>query len=180
MKDINIKNEQYYVVHGWMITQLNLKGNPLIIYAIIFGFSQDGQSEFSGSLSYLRALAGGINEDTVRKAIKELEDKGYIKQSRILKNGIKCYKANFEGVEKLGGSPRKNRGEGVEKIGVPPRKNRPNNKRDNKIDNKVIYSAAAQKTGGLASEPSYDIEQFERQSAQPLVYVSQKERAAQS
>ena len=165
MKDINIKNEQYYVVHGWMITQLNLKGNPLIIYAIIFGFSQDGQSEFSGSLSYLRALAGGINEDTVRKAIKELEDKGYIKQSRILKNGIKCYKANFEGVEKLGGTPRKNR---------------PNNKRDNKIDNKVIYSAAAQKTGVLSIDPSYDIEEFERQSAQPLKYVSQKERAAQA
>ena len=46
-----IKDENYFVVHGWMRTKLNLKGNHLTIYALIYGFSQDGESEFRGTLT---------------------------------------------------------------------------------------------------------------------------------
>ena len=36
-----VKNENYLVIQGWMITELKLKGNELLIYAIIYGFSQN-------------------------------------------------------------------------------------------------------------------------------------------
>lgn len=35
-----VKNENYLVIQGWMITELKLKGNELLIYAIIYGFSR--------------------------------------------------------------------------------------------------------------------------------------------
>ena len=48
-----IKPNNFINIQGWMVTELGLKGNELIIYAIIAGFSQDGESNFHGSLSYL-------------------------------------------------------------------------------------------------------------------------------
>ena len=47
-----------------MITELELKGNELLVYAIINGFSQSEDQEFSGSLSYLAFL------DEINKANK--------------------------------------------------------------------------------------------------------------
>ena len=35
-----IKNENYVLIQGWMINELKLKGNELLIYALIYGFSQ--------------------------------------------------------------------------------------------------------------------------------------------
>ena len=53
-------DNNYIVIQGWMINQLNLKGNELLCYALIYGFSQDGKSEFIGSASY---IAGWLNID---------------------------------------------------------------------------------------------------------------------
>ncbi|KKM94682.1 hypothetical protein LCGC14_1195780, partial [marine sediment metagenome] len=61
MKDLN-----YYIVHGWMLNELHLKGNDLLTFAIIYGFSQDGESQFSGSLRYLQKSLG-VSEPTVLK-----------------------------------------------------------------------------------------------------------------
>ena len=47
-----IKNENFITIQGWM-TKLNISGNELLTYAIIYGFSQDEQSVFSGSSSYI-------------------------------------------------------------------------------------------------------------------------------
>ena len=35
-----VNPENYITVQGWMVTDLNLKGNELLIYACIYGFSQ--------------------------------------------------------------------------------------------------------------------------------------------
>ena len=48
-----IKNENYITIQGWMINELGLKGNSLIIYANIYGFSQNNDCEFIGSANYL-------------------------------------------------------------------------------------------------------------------------------
>ena len=37
-----VSPDNYVAIQGWMITDLNLKGNDLLIYAVIYGFSQDG------------------------------------------------------------------------------------------------------------------------------------------
>ncbi|MBR1527764.1 MAG: helix-turn-helix domain-containing protein [Oscillospiraceae bacterium] len=48
-----VKNENYYVVHGWMLNELGLKGNELLVYAIIYGFSQGENQWFMGYRKYL-------------------------------------------------------------------------------------------------------------------------------
>ena len=51
--DSKIKNDTYYSVQSFMVKDMGLKDVELAIYAIIYGFSQDGESAFNGSLSYL-------------------------------------------------------------------------------------------------------------------------------
>lgn len=71
--------EKYVVIHSFMVDELGLKGNELMIFAIIYGFSQDGESFFKGSLSYLREWTGATKA-TVIRALKSLIEKGYIEK----------------------------------------------------------------------------------------------------
>lgn len=97
-----IANGNHITIDGWMVNKLNLKGNELIIYALIFGFSQDGQSEFYGSRSY---MAGWCNSSlpTIDKAINNLVEKDLIlKKTEIINNVIhNRYKVNLGVVKKL-------------------------------------------------------------------------------
>lgn len=54
-----------------MVNRLGLKGNTLIIYAIIYGFSQDGESEYHGSMRYI-ADTLDISKGGVKKCIDKL------------------------------------------------------------------------------------------------------------
>ena len=44
---------QYVTVMDWMWDDLGLSGNDILCYALIYGFSQDGKSEFKGTASYV-------------------------------------------------------------------------------------------------------------------------------
>lgn len=83
-----IKSENFINIQGWMVKDLGLKGNELIIYAIIFGFSQDGTSKFAGSLNYLAEWTNSTKQG-VLKALKSLVEKGLILKNDVVKNGIK-------------------------------------------------------------------------------------------
>lgn len=72
-----IKDENYYTVKGWMINRLHLKGTQLMLYAIIYGFSQDGKSEFKGSVQYLADFVG-VTEASARANLKALAKQGLI------------------------------------------------------------------------------------------------------
>ena len=37
---MEIKKESFFTIQAFMVNELKLKGNELLIYAIIFGFSQ--------------------------------------------------------------------------------------------------------------------------------------------
>ena len=75
-----IRDSNYMVIQGWMLTRLGLKGNELLIYAVIYGFTQNGETEFVGSMKYLADWTNSTIE-SVRKCIKSLIDKGYIIKS---------------------------------------------------------------------------------------------------
>ena len=74
-----VKDENYISIQGWMITRLGLSGNDLLIYAIIFGFSQDGKSVFEGSRQYLADWCT-CSISTVKRSLKTLIDRGLIEQ----------------------------------------------------------------------------------------------------
>lgn len=91
-----IRDSNYVVIQGWMITRLGLKGNELMIYAVIYGFTQNGETEFVGSMKYLADWTNSTVE-SVRKCIKSLIDKGYIVKT-LDGSGVNAYKAVLSAV----------------------------------------------------------------------------------
>ena len=85
---MEIKNENYIVIQGFMINQLHLKGNELLVYAIIYGFSQEDNQVYSGSLQYLANWTNSTKQG-VQKNLKALVDKGYIAKNEKFINGVK-------------------------------------------------------------------------------------------
>ena len=71
-----------------MVKDLKLKGNELLIYAIIYGFSQDGKSQFTGSLQYLADWTNSTKQG-VLKALKTLCAKQLILKNEYIENGVK-------------------------------------------------------------------------------------------
>lgn len=83
-----VKDENYISISGWMVTRLGLKGNELLIYAIIYGFSQDGETRFTGSLQYLADWTNSTKQSCI-KCLKSLVEKGYIEKEEKIVNGVK-------------------------------------------------------------------------------------------
>ena len=58
-----IQPHNFFIIQSFMINDLKLKGSDLLIYAIIYGFSQ-GDKYYNGSIKYLTeftALSGNIS-----------------------------------------------------------------------------------------------------------------------
>jgi hypothetical protein len=82
---INPKN--YYVIQGWMRSELGLSGNALNIYAIIYGVSQVSHQEFTGSINYLCEWLG-VSRPTVINTLKDLVCKGHLRKKSTAINGV--------------------------------------------------------------------------------------------
>lgn len=81
-----IKDENYITILGFMVNKLDLKGNELLVYAIIFGFSQLKNQRFTGSLQYLADWTNSTKQG-IQKNLKSLIEKGLIaKEDKIINN----------------------------------------------------------------------------------------------
>ena len=85
-----VKPENFVTLSGFMITDLNLKGNELIIYAIIYGFSQAEGTAFKGSAQYLADWTNSTRQG-VMKNLKSLMQKGLIDRRAAMINGRAGY-----------------------------------------------------------------------------------------
>lgn len=91
-----VLSENYYCIFGWM-REMGLKGLPIQIYAIIYGFCQAKGNAFYGSLSYLEEFTG-YSRPSVIAAIKQLIDEGFIDKEQeeynqfIVRNKYTCKK----------------------------------------------------------------------------------------
>ena len=79
---------------GWHIVvteemrALGLSGNDLMVFALINGFSQDGQGCFYGSLNYICETCG-ISKSTALRILQDLTQRGFIIKKEIYENGVK-------------------------------------------------------------------------------------------
>ena len=91
-----LKDANFVVLSGWMINELELKGNELIIYAVIYSFSQEDDCWYTGSQQYLADWIQGTKM-TVRTIIASLMKRNLISKKEEIVNGVKfCrYKASF-------------------------------------------------------------------------------------
>ena len=83
-----IKNENFIVIQGFMVKELELTGNELIAYALVYGFSQDDESEFKGSLNYVAEWLN-CSRTTAFNLLNKLADDGFIKKTEKTIYGVK-------------------------------------------------------------------------------------------
>lgn len=98
---MTIRDGNYITILAPMITKLKLKGNELLIFSLIHGFSQDGETSFKGSISYLQQWTG-LDKSTIISLLKKLVERGYLRKYEYEKNKVRLceYVSNyFEALE---------------------------------------------------------------------------------
>lgn len=83
-----VKNEHYITIQEFMVNDLELSGNELIAYALIYGFSQDGESYFKGSLSYVAKWLN-CSKATACTILNKLSDDGFLEKKEKNVNGVR-------------------------------------------------------------------------------------------
>lgn len=86
--NITLNDNNFIAIQGWMRTKLNLKGYELIVYALIYGFSQDGDSKFSGTRRYIAEWCG-CSMRTVDNTLASLLSKQLIIKHEKYVNGVR-------------------------------------------------------------------------------------------
>jgi len=124
----------YIVILPWMREDLDLKGNELLVYALIHGFSQEAQGCFFGSLNYI-CRACGCTIPTTIEVLKRLQNRGLIHKRELSENNVKmCQYTAVKGGTKEILVPLKNlKGSTKEILVGGTKESLPNNKT---IDNK--------------------------------------------
>lgn len=88
MAESKVNRSNYITVQGFMVRDLQLKGNELLVYAIIYGFSQAESQVFNGSLQYLADWTNSTKQGVI-KCLKSLVEKEYIQKTEKIINGVK-------------------------------------------------------------------------------------------
>ena len=151
-----ISDGTYITIQGWMRTELKLSGNELIVYAIIYGFSQNKQGEFTGSAQYLADWVG-CTRRTVMTILNKLVENNFISKTEIILNNNEkrvSYQAE-RGCEKTSHGV-KNFHRGCEKIShnININNNTNNNNRD--INNVHSCSESLEETPEETAEEFFE------------------------
>lgn len=81
MEEVKLQPGAFVTIQSFMRNELGLKGYELIAYALIYGFSQDGASEFSGSASYVAEWCG-ISRENATRMLGRLVEKGLLSKRK--------------------------------------------------------------------------------------------------
>ena len=110
-----------FTIFGWMVSDLHLGGLELLVYAIIFNFSQGKAGKYTGGLNYLCEWTGA-SVNTVKKYLAELEAKGLIEREAVVINNVTFWA--FSEVSKFD-APHQNLTEGGQNLTVEYKYNTP-------------------------------------------------------
>src|SRR5574343_2902 len=148
---MSIKNTNFLVIHGWMINELGLDSmNKIAIYAVIYGFSQDGVNLFTGTQSYIADLIKNSTK-TVSRILSELCERQLIIKTEITINNVLFYHYSVNhdvlstlqtnclgGVDKLSRGVQTNCLGGVDKLSDNNNKIKNINKKENIKNTEVV------------------------------------------
>lgn len=122
----------YFVIQDWMITALHLKGCELLVYAVVFGYSQKGAGCYFGSAAAL-AESLGVSRQTIVSTFKSLTERGLLIKTDDYHAGVHtcAYSANLDLLKNF---------TGCQEILQDSQKILHNNKIDSKKDNNITPS----------------------------------------
>lgn len=97
-------NNISFIVHSWMLTSLELKGNELIAYAIIYKYSDIKGQKFVVSIRKLAEIMN-VSKNTAQTILDSLIEKGFIIKCASLDNvmGSNAYKVDLDLIESFVG-----------------------------------------------------------------------------
>lgn len=132
-----LKDDNNIQIYGWMTTKLKLKGNELLIYAVIYSFSRNdnGNGVFNASIAYLcewtnssrQSIIDCLNSLLNKKFIIKIEDNSRKKKPNV-------YKINENIFDK---TCKESLQEHVKKVDKTCKESLHNNNIDNNIDNNI-------------------------------------------
>lgn len=85
-RKFNVDN--FIVIPGFAIVELQLSGNELLCYSLIYGFTQDSETEFNGSLHYI-ASALNVTRQNAKRILDRLIQQNLIEKREIFFSGVK-------------------------------------------------------------------------------------------
>ena len=102
-----LQNENFFTIYGWMLNELHLKGNELLVYAVIYSFGDEG---IKGGIATVQDWTG-CSRNTTKSALRSLQSKGLIEWTYSVGNGrqisnfirSKIDTVNFRPYQKLTG-----------------------------------------------------------------------------
>lgn len=77
-----MKDTDFIYIPGWAVNRLELKGNSLMVYSIIFSYSRDGVQWYQAPAEYLASCIGA-SESTVKDILKKLTDSGLLRKKVV-------------------------------------------------------------------------------------------------
>lgn len=105
-----VSDKDGFILHGWMVTDLNLSGGDLFTFGLVYQFSQSKAGQYIGGAEYLSSWTGWTYK-TAREHLKHLVELGLIEES---KHGVcRVYKVSSQ----LGKNYRKQSVETTETLG---------------------------------------------------------------
>lgn len=102
-----MRDTNYFTIQYWMVSKLKLRGVERDVYAIIYGFTQDNDTECKCSLNWMSELTGHTKKSIV-EAINNLESNNLIIRINSTSNTDRrnSYRCNYDIIDELDGVER--------------------------------------------------------------------------
>ena len=180
-------NNISFIVHSWMLTSLELKGNELIAYAIIYKYSDIKGQKFVVSIRKLAEIMN-VSKNTAQAVLDSLIKKGFIHSVdtdfivtayRVDLDLIENFSVSETGTVPKTGTPQKSQ----EKQGSPgisnqesvPKTGTLENKKINNINNiNKLANKNTRKQGGLLRGGSTSTSKYSTMLGQLSVFCKAK------
>lgn len=179
-------NNISFIVHSWMLTSLELKGNELIAYAIIYKYSDIKGQKFVVSIRKLAEIMN-VSKNTAQAVLDSLIEKGFIIKCASLDNvmGSNAYKVDLDLIESFvgcengtvpkTGTPQKSQEKqgstGISNQESVPKTGTLENKKINNINNiNKLANKNTRKQGGLLRGGSTSTSKYSTMLGQLLAF----------
>lgn len=156
-------NNISFIVHSWMLTSLELKGNELIAYAIIYKYSDIKGQKFVVSIRKLAEIMN-VSKNTAQAVLDSLIKKGFI-HSVDTDFIVTAYRVDLDLIENFS----------VSETGTVPKTGTLENKKINNINNiNKLANKNTRKQGGLLRGGSTSTSKYSTMLGQLSVFCKAK------
>lgn len=180
-------NNISFIVHSWMLTSLELKGNELIAYAIIYKYSDIKGQKFIVSIRKLAEIMN-VSKNTAQAVLDSLIKKGFIHSVdtdfivtayRVDLDLIESFSVSETGTVPKTGTPQKSQEKqgstGISNQESVPKTGTLENKKINNINNiNKLANKNTRKQGGLLRGGSTSTSKYSTMLGQLSVFCKAK------